>query len=203
MFNTNNNTTTNTTNNNNTNTITTNNTITNNTNNTTTITNNTNTNTNTNNTITNTISNNTTTTNNNNTKPIISISTIGRILKKLQLKSLITLKSSKLKYKHLNIENEDKLKKSRDFSNSYSKPWNFEEHFIGDINMNMNKKIKNNKTKLNKLDNLKKQNKLIQNKAKLTLTSLFTLVKSLKDKENNFYKLKNIIKKSSLRVFTK
>ena len=89
--------------------------------------------------------NNATNTNNNNNninntnKPVISISTIGRILKQLQSKSLITLKSSKLKSKYLNIENEDKLKKSRDFSNSYSKPWNFEEHFIGDISTNINR----------------------------------------------------------------
>jgi transposase InsO family protein len=98
----------------------------------------------------------------------ISDSSVGRILKDFQLKSLITLKPNKLKNKdinkHLKIESDTR---PRNFEGRHSQPWNFEEHFIGDITRNLNKDIKKDKTKMNKLERLKKNNKLINNKAKL------------------------------------
>lgn len=92
----------------------------------------------------------------------ISPSSINRILKELQNKSLITLKPSKQNHKYLKIESNVK---PRNFINRHSQPWNFEEHFIG--NGNINKRDKNNETKMNKLKQLKNKNKLVENKAKL------------------------------------
>ncbi|HSQ98122.1 MAG TPA: hypothetical protein VLL98_05415 [Rickettsiales bacterium] len=78
------------------------------------------------------------------------------------------MKPNKLKNKdinkHLKIESDTR---PRNFEGRHSQPWNFEEHFIGDISRNLNKDIKNDKTKMNKLKRLKKNNKLINNKAKL------------------------------------
>lgn len=59
------------------------------------------------------------------------------------------------------------------FNNSYAKHWNFEDHFIG--GNNINKKVLNNKTKVNKLNNLKKNNKFINNNDKLTLGELIQI----------------------------
>ena len=58
----------------------------------------------------------------------ISESTIGRILKELSNKSLITLKGSKLNKKLK--PNEINNTKPRNFNNSYSKRWNYKNNSI-------------------------------------------------------------------------
>ena len=99
-------------------------------------------------------SNNNSNNTNNKFKYIISISTIGRILSYLKNNNLVKKYCSYRK-------NNNKLNKTRNFNNCYAKPWNFEEHFIGSNNINRN--ILNNKTKMNKLNRLKNNNKFIDN----------------------------------------
>ena len=98
----------------------------------------------------------------NNISNNISESTIGRILKELSNKSLITLKGSKLNKKLK--PNEINNTKPRDFNNSYSKRWNYKNNSITikeKDNKNNNISNKNNIGTMIQIDHLKYHNSKI------------------------------------------
>ena len=99
---------------------------------------------------------------NNNIPNNISESTIGRILKELSNKSLITLKGSKLNKKLK--PNEINNTKPRNFNNSYSKRWNYKNNSITikeKDNKNNNISNKNNIGTMIQIDHLKYHNSKI------------------------------------------
>ena len=98
----------------------------------------------------------------NNISNNISESTIGRILKELSNKSLITLKGSKLNKKLK--PNEINNTKPRNFNNSYSKRWNYKNNSITikeKDNKNNNISNKNNIGTMIQIDHLKYHNSKI------------------------------------------
>ena len=98
----------------------------------------------------------------NNISNNISESTIGRILKELSNKSLITLKGSKLNKKPK--PNEINNTKPRNFNNSYSKRWNYKNNSITikeKDNKNNNISNKNNIGTMIQIDHLKYRNSKI------------------------------------------
>ena len=98
----------------------------------------------------------------NNISNNISESTIGRILKELSNKSLITLKGSKLNKKPK--PNEINNTKPRNFNNSYSKRWNYKNNSITikeKDNKNNNISNKNNIGTMIQIDHLKYHNSKI------------------------------------------
>ena len=98
----------------------------------------------------------------NNISNNISESTIGRILKELSNKSLITLKGSKLNKKLK--PNEINNTKPRNFNNSYSKRWNYKNNSITikeKGNKNNNISNKNNIGTMIQIDHLKYHNSKI------------------------------------------
>lgn len=111
---------------------------------------------------------------------IMGHSTIGRILRELNSKSLITLKGSKLKKKLKPNEINDT--KSRDFNKGYAKKWEYEKH-IDKSKFNIGEMIQIDHLKINKNDKRFIQFNAIDTKTRIKISYCYNSATSRNAKD--------------------